>query len=195
MTATDSAREQALRAAKAAADKLAKDIVIIDVSDRLAITDCFVIATGANERQVQAIVDEVEEKMREVGLKPIRREGERNGRWVLLDYSDIVVHVQHGEERVFYALERLWRDCPTFPYEDGPDGPNLTVEKMAADTEAARRAGEYAAAEDSPLSEFEEGVYVPAGAGSSFDEVGDLDSDDLDQDDLDSDADDDGRRA
>lgn len=181
MTATDSAREQALRAAKAAADKLAKDIVIIDVSDRLAITDCFVIATGSNERQVQAIVDEVEEKMREVGLKPIRREGERNGRWVLLDYSDIVVHVQHGEERVFYALERLWRDCPTFAFEDGPDGPNLTVEKMAADTEAARVAGEYAAADDSPLSEFEEGVYQAPGTHGFFNEAGsdsDNDSDD-----------------
>ena len=66
------------------------------------------------------------------GHKPARREGERNGRWVLLDYLDVVVHVQHLEERAFYALERLWRDCPTFPYEEGPDGPSLTVADLNA---------------------------------------------------------------
>jgi ribosome-associated protein len=118
MTATAEAREAALVAAQAAADKLATDIVLIDVSDRLAITDVFVLATGNNERQVEAIVDEVEEKLRRHGLKPIRREGQRDGRWVLLDYGDAVVHVQHSEERVFYALERLWKDCPTIPFVD-----------------------------------------------------------------------------
>jgi len=112
VTATDDAVRLAQIAGHAAADKLATDIVLIDVSDRLAITDVFVIATGNNERQVEAIVDEIEEKLRQVGSKPLRREGKRDGRWVLLDYSDIVVHVQHEEERRFYALERLWRDCP-----------------------------------------------------------------------------------
>jgi ribosome-associated protein len=112
VTATDSSIELARAAARAASDKLATDIVLIDVSDRLAITDVFVIATGNNERQVEAIVDEVEEKLRQNGAKPLRREGRRDGRWVLLDYADIVVHVQHAEERVFYALERLWKDCP-----------------------------------------------------------------------------------
>src|ERR671937_1899187 len=116
MTATEEAIELAHVAAQAAADKLATDIVLIDVSDRLAITDVFVIATGSNERQVEAIVDEVEEKLRRAGAKPLRREGKRDGRWVLLDYSDIVVHVQHAEERVFYALERLWRDCPQLEF-------------------------------------------------------------------------------
>jgi ribosome-associated protein len=118
MTATDEARDSALVAAQAAADRLATDIVLIDVSDRLAITDVFVLATGNNERQVEAIVDEVEEKLRQHGVKPIRREGQRDGRWVLLDYGDVVVHVQHSEERVFYALERLWRDCPVIPFTD-----------------------------------------------------------------------------
>ncbi|MDQ6848668.1 MAG: ribosome silencing factor [Actinomycetota bacterium] len=118
MTATDEAREHALVAAQAAADKLATDIVLIDVSDRLAITDVFVLATGNNERQVEAIVDEVEEKLRIAGSKPIRREGRRDGRWVLLDYGDVVVHVQHAEERVFYALERLWKDCPFIAFTD-----------------------------------------------------------------------------
>ena len=112
MTATDEAIRMAGVAARAAADKLAEDIVVIDVSGQLVITDCFVIATGANDRQVNAIVDEVEEKMRRAGHKPARREGAREGRWVLLDYGDIVVHVQHAEEREFYGLERLWKDCP-----------------------------------------------------------------------------------
>ncbi len=106
-------------AAQAAADKLATDVTLIDVSDRLAITDCFVVVTGSNERQIGAIVDGIEEKMREAGHKPIRREGERDGRWVLLDYIDIVVHVQHAEERVYYSLDRLWKDCPAIPFHDG----------------------------------------------------------------------------
>lgn len=100
-------------AARAAAAKLAEDVVVIDVSSQLVITDCFVIASGSNDRQVNAIVDEVEEKMRQAGYKPARREGTREGRWTLLDYVDIVVHVQHADEREFYALDRLWRDCPT----------------------------------------------------------------------------------
>ena len=118
MTATDEAIELAQVVAQAAADKLASDIVLIDVSDRLAITDVFVVATGSNERQVEAIVDSVEEQARAAGHKPIRREGQRDGRWVLLDYGDVVAHIQHSEERVFYALERLWRDCPFIPFVD-----------------------------------------------------------------------------
>jgi ribosome-associated protein len=116
MTAADEAVHLAQVAARAASDKLATDIVLIDVSERLVITDVFVVATGNNERQVEAIVEEVEEKLRLAGSKPIRREGQRDGRWVLLDYGDIVVHVQHAEERIFYSLERLWKDCPFIPY-------------------------------------------------------------------------------
>lgn len=112
MSATAEAIEMSGVAARAAAAKLAQDIVVIDVSAQLVITDCFVIASAANERQVNAIVDEVEEKMRLAGYKPARREGTREGRWVLLDYIDIVVHIQHTDERNFYALDRLWRDCP-----------------------------------------------------------------------------------
>ena len=112
MTATAEAIAMATVAARAAASKLAQDVVVIDVSGQLVITDLFVIASATNERQVNAIVDEVEEKMRLAGSKPARREGARDGRWVLLDYVDIVVHIQHQEERSFYALDRLWRDCP-----------------------------------------------------------------------------------
>jgi ribosome-associated protein len=90
---------------------------VIDVSGQLVITDCFVIASASNERQVNAIVDEVEEKMRLAGYKPARREGAREGRWTLLDYVDIVVHIQHQDERNFYALDRLWRDCPVVPVD------------------------------------------------------------------------------
>ena len=112
MVATHDARELALVAANAAADKKASDVIVLDVSEQLVITDCFVIASAPNERQVGAIVDGVEEKMREAGTKPVRREGAREGRWVLLDFIDIIVHVQHSEERVYYSLERIWKDCP-----------------------------------------------------------------------------------
>lgn len=112
MTASKEAIQAATVAAQAAASKLAQDVVVIDVSDQLVITDCFVIASATNERQVGAIVDEIEEKMRLAGHKPARREGTREGRWVLLDFVDVVVHVQHTDERNFYALDRLWRDCP-----------------------------------------------------------------------------------
>ena len=118
MPVTERALELAMTAAQAAADKKAQDIVVIDVAEQLAITDAFVIASASNERAVGAIVDEVEDKLREAGAKPIRREGHREGRWVLLDYGEIVVHVQHEEERVFYALERLWKDCPVIPFVD-----------------------------------------------------------------------------
>ena len=115
MTATDRAVELVHTAARAASDKLASDLIAFDVSEQLAITDAFLLASASNERAVGAIVDEVEDKLREAGAKPIRREGHREGRWVLLDYGEIVVHVQHEEERVFYALERLWSDCPVIP--------------------------------------------------------------------------------
>ncbi len=118
MTASVEARETALLAAQAAADKLATDVSIVDVSDRLAITDAFVLAAAPSERQVQAIVDEVEERLRQRGIKPVRREGVAESRWVLLDFVDVVVHVQHAEERAYYALERLWKDCPTIPFRD-----------------------------------------------------------------------------
>jgi ribosome-associated protein len=118
MTATDRALELVRVAAAAASDKLAQQVVAFDVSDQLAITDAFLLASAPNDRQVKAIVEEVEDKLRAVGASPIRREGHREGRWVLLDYGDIVVHVQHEEEREFYALERLWRDCPAISLPD-----------------------------------------------------------------------------
>lgn len=122
MTASGEALATARVAVAAAADKKAQDIIVVDVSDQLAITDCFVIASAPNERQVQAIVDEVEERLRVHGAKPTRREGAREGRWVLLDFVDVVVHVQHSDERGFYGLDRLWKDCPriAFPEAEVP---------------------------------------------------------------------------
>ena len=120
MPVSERALELAQAAAQAAADKKAEDVVIIDVGDRLAITDAFVIASAPNERQVMAIVDAIQESLLELPekAKPVRREGERLGRWVLLDYIDIVVHVQHTEEREFYSLDRLWKDCPQVEFVD-----------------------------------------------------------------------------
>lgn len=108
-------------AAQAAADKLADDIVAFDVSEQLSITDVFLIASAGNERQVGAIVDGIEETLLKAGRKAARREGDRENRWVLLDYLDFVVHVQHTEERSLYSLERLWKDCPQL--ELGVDQP------------------------------------------------------------------------
>lgn len=118
MSATETATKTALIAAQAAADKLAVDIVVLDVSEHIVITDVFLIASAPTERQVKAIVDGIEEALLEHKIKPVRREGNAEGRWVLLDFIDVVVHIQHGEDRAFYALERLWKDCPAIPFVD-----------------------------------------------------------------------------
>ena len=115
MTATERALELTRAAADAAVDKLGTDLIAYDVSDQLAITDVFLLVTAANERQVGAVVDGIEEVLRGLDAKPLRREGDRERRWVLLDYLDVVVHVQHSDERRFYSLERLWSDCPEIP--------------------------------------------------------------------------------
>lgn len=117
MTATPEAIELANEAAQAALDKLGTNIVAFDVSEQLAITDVFLLVTARNERQVGAVVDGIEQKLLAGGHKPIRREGDRENRWVLLDYLDVVVHVQHTEERTLYGLERLWHDSPRLPLE------------------------------------------------------------------------------
>ncbi|MEV8148849.1 ribosome silencing factor [Arthrobacter sp. efr-133-TYG-118] len=121
MTAHEQSVLLARHAARAAADKLAEDIIALDVSERLALTDVFLIASAPTERQVNAIVDGIEEELLKQDLRPVRREGRSEGRWVLLDYADIVVHVQHSEDRVFYALERLWKDCPVVDLDLGDD--------------------------------------------------------------------------
>jgi ribosome-associated protein len=147
VTATDRSLELINTAAQAAADKLAHDVVAYDVSDVLSITDAFLLASAPNDRQVKSIVDEIEERLqKERGAKPVRREGDREARWVLLDYVDIVVHVQHSEERVFYALERLWKDCPEIELPADARATRGKAEehaKLQAAEEAAELGGEW----------------------------------------------------
>ena len=135
MTATDRAIELVRNAAEAASDKLADNIIAFDVSEKLAITDAFVLCSADNDRQVKAIVDAIEERLRLMDAKPVRREGQREGRWVLLDYIDIVVHVQHEDERTYYALERIWRDCPVIPMPETVTSGQSTTGRRADPTD------------------------------------------------------------
>src|SRR3984885_7853917 len=126
VTATPRAVELVEIAATAASDKLATDIIAYDVSDQLVITDAFVLCSAPNDRQVKAIVDEVELRMRQAGASLVRREGERGGRWVRLDYLDVVIHVQRSEERTYFSLERIWKDCPSIPLPELVVNPGRT---------------------------------------------------------------------
>ena len=117
MTASANGIEMARIAAIAADSKAGEDLVALDVSEPLPLVDIFLLVTGRNERNVAAIADEVEEKLLESGHKRLRREGRQESRWVLLDFGDLVVHVFHEQERVYYGLERLWKDCPVVPLE------------------------------------------------------------------------------
>ena len=117
MTASSRARELLQVAALAADSKQGEDLVGLDVSGPLPLTDIFFLVTGRNERNVQAIAGEIEDKMLEAGAKALRREGRAEGRWILLDFGDLVVHVFHEEDRMYYSLERLWKDCPAIPID------------------------------------------------------------------------------
>lgn len=135
MTATPRAIELLQIAARAADDKQADDLVALDVSGPLPLTDVFLLATGRSERNVVAIAGEIEDKMLEAGVKTLRREGRAEGRWVLLDFGDVVAHVFHDEDRQYYALERLWSDCPTIPLDVLTESPAAPAE-VAADAPA-----------------------------------------------------------
>ncbi len=115
MTIDTETRQRVVRAAQAASEKKAVDIVALDVGEHLALTDAFLICTGVNERQVDSIANAIEDSLPE---GPVRREGKGTGRWVLLDFGDFVAHIQHADERAFYDLERLWKDCPTIEVPD-----------------------------------------------------------------------------
>jgi ribosome-associated protein len=115
MTATDVSRTMLQIAAQAADAKAGEDLVALDVSEPLPLVDIFLLVTGRNERNVAAIADEIEEKLLEAGHKRLRREGREESRWVLIDFGDLVVHVFHEQERTYYGLERLWKDCPIVP--------------------------------------------------------------------------------
>lgn len=117
MAASEHTRELAQVAAAAAESKGGEDLVAIDVSEPLPLVDAFLLVSGRSERNVAAIADEIEDAMLERGVKRLRREGREQARWVLLDFGDLVVHVFHEEERTFYGLERLWKDCPVIPID------------------------------------------------------------------------------
>ncbi|OJU69038.1 ribosome silencing factor [Microbacterium sp.] len=117
MTASAQAVEMVQIAARAADAKGGEDLVAIDVSGPLPLIDVFLLVSGRSERNVAAIADEIEDQLLEAGHKRLRREGRTESRWVLLDFGDLVVHVFHEQERVFYGLERLWKDCPVIPID------------------------------------------------------------------------------
>ena len=157
MTATERALELTKAGAQAAADKQGNNIVAYDVSEQLVITDVFLLVSATNERQVGAIVDGVEERLREFGAKPVRREGDQERRWVLLDFGEIVVHIQHSEERTLYALERLWGDCPAVELDiddeaRGDSGPR-EISRHRVDSALANEAEKPAEAEQSTKAE------------------------------------------
>ena len=117
MVATAQSRDMLQIAAAAADAKGGEDLIALDVSEPLPLVDIFLLATGRSERNVAAIADEIEDKLVEAGYKRLRREGRQESRWVLLDFGDLVVHVFHEQERMYYGLERLWKDCPIVPVE------------------------------------------------------------------------------
>jgi len=117
VTASDRARELLSIAALAADAKQGEDLVALDVTGPLPLTDIFLLVTGRNERNVQSIASEVEDQLNQAGVKTLRREGRAEGRWILLDFGDLVVHVFHEEDRMYYSLERLWKDCPVLPLD------------------------------------------------------------------------------
>jgi ribosome-associated protein len=125
MTASEHARELLNRAAAAAESKSGEDLVALDVSEPLPLTDIFLLASGRNERNVISIADAIEDALLEHGTKTLRREGKSEGRWILLDFGDLIVHVFHEEDRMYYSLERLWKDCPVLPID-------VPVEKSAS---------------------------------------------------------------
>lgn len=115
MSATDRAVSLTEAAALAAYDKKAENVVALDVSGHMPLADVFLIASGSNERHVNAIAEGIEDALLQQGAKALRREGMRDGRWALMDFNDVIVHVMHDEERTYYELERLWKDCPVVP--------------------------------------------------------------------------------
>ncbi|MDR0944685.1 MAG: ribosome silencing factor [Bifidobacteriaceae bacterium] len=131
MTIDDGTVQLLTTAAQAAARVKAQRIVAIDVTSRLPLTDAFLLASGTNENQVSAIVREVENDAARLGRHTMRREGLSEGRWALLDFGDVIVHVQHAQDRDFYGLDRLWKDCPTVPLpgvETGDGGAGEDIE-------------------------------------------------------------------
>ena len=117
MQSPETAEHMLQIAANAAASKGGEDLLALNVSEPLPLVDIFLLVTGNSERNVAAIADEIEDRLIAEGHKRVRREGRAESRWVLMDFGDLIVHVFHQEERVYYGLERLWKDCPVVPID------------------------------------------------------------------------------
>lgn len=115
MTASPEAIRHVAIVAKAASDKLATDMVALDVSENLPLADVFFLCSARNERMVQSIAEAIDEAMTEAGFPRLRQEGRSEGRWIVMDFGNVIAHVFHEEERLYYQLERLWKDCPLVP--------------------------------------------------------------------------------
>lgn len=137
MPATDEAVALAVTAADAADDVKATDLTILDVADLLALVDVFLLATASSDRQLKAMAEKIEERLRDVDRKPLRREGTPASGWVLLDFGDLVCHLFSAEQRDFYSLERLWADVPR---RDVLTGAPLASDHPAAASLGAGRA-------------------------------------------------------
>ncbi|GAB3082257.1 ribosome silencing factor [Corynebacterium aquatimens] len=168
MTASDTARDLAVIAARAADEKIGRHIAVIDVSDVMAITDIFVVVSADNERQVSAIVEEIEDALTKQGVEPKRREGNREYRWVLLDYGSFVVHVQRDAEREFYGLDRLYADCPRIEVEGIDAAPAPGQYSADVDFRQLESIEDLPLAGEGPADEDDEGYgdYGTAAFGS-----------------------------
>ncbi|POH65602.1 MULTISPECIES: ribosome silencing factor [Cryobacterium] len=159
MTASAHALELLKVAAAAADSKAGEDLVAIDVSNPLPLADIFLIVTGRSERNVVAIAGEIEDKLIEAGYKPLRREGRAEGRWILVDFGDLVVHVFHEEERVYYSLERLWKDCPVIPIDQASA---RAIDEAASSDESVDTSADGAANTTVDAADVESTVEIDA---------------------------------
>ncbi|PFG28234.1 Protein yqeL [Corynebacterium renale] len=151
MTVSEKSSTLAGIAARAADERKGENIVAIDVSNVMAIADAFVIVSASNERQVRAIVEEIEDDLTAAGEEPLRREGNRENRWVLLDYGGLVVHVQREQEREFYGLDRLYRDCPLIEVEGIPEQQRPGEWEETVDTRTVDSIDDIPLAQGSPI--------------------------------------------
>lgn len=117
-----SGRERAIACVREASLFKALDLVLMDVSRFSSFADFFIICSGKSSRQVQGIADNLEDKLRQVGMRPVGVEGKQEGHWVLMDYGDIIIHIFYEPIRYFYDLESLWAEAPRLEWEEGPGG-------------------------------------------------------------------------
>ena len=133
-------KEKTLWCAQLALDKKALDLLILDVQEQASFTSFFIICSGTSDRHVQAIASHIEVSCKQAGIQPVGIEGFREGRWILLDYGDTVIHIFHEPVRKFYDLERLWSESPRLPVENGTQKKrNMKAEAVKRSISSTRR--------------------------------------------------------